>query len=42
MIKERMKLAARQGARPRQSPRYGEAEQRCMAANFAANYQANF
>jgi len=39
MIKERMPGKARGRDN---SPRYGEAEQRCMAANFAANYQANF
>jgi hypothetical protein len=41
MIKERMKSGARRGARPKRTPRYGAAEQRSMAADFAANYRAN-
>ena len=35
-------MVVRQGARPKAYPRYGEAEQRSMAAIFAANYRANF
>ena len=41
-IKERMKSGVRQGARPPAYPWYGEAEQRSMAPNFAANYRVNF
>jgi hypothetical protein len=29
-------------ARPKRTARYGEAEQRSMPPDFAANYQANF
>jgi len=36
MMKERMKSAARQGAKPKRAAWYGEAEQRSMAA------EANF
>jgi len=37
-----MKSAARQGARPKAYPWYGEDEQRSMAVDFAANYRVNF
>ena len=37
-----MKSAARQGARLKAYLWYGEAEQRSLAADFAANYRANF
>ena len=37
-----MKLGAMQGARPKRTPWYGEAEQRSMVPNFAANYRVNF
>jgi hypothetical protein len=39
---ERMNSDAWQGARPRRTEWHGEAEQRSMAPDFAANYQANF
>jgi len=37
-----MKSAVRQGTRPKAYLVYGEAEQRSMAADFAANYRVNF
>ena len=41
-IKKRMKSGVRQGARPKRTAWYGEAEQRSMASGFAANYRVNF
>ena len=41
-ITERMNSDAWQGARPRRTEWHREAEQRSVAPDFAANYQANF